>query len=105
MAISSPVFKPIIGTGAVSEKLTNLSLPTINTEVPHALQSDLRALLVRSRTLADIKFAFTVAESGTNYVTIKSGAVLFLNDIQFTSKTIYFQSDTVTTLEVLELYT
>lgn len=105
MAINQPTYKPIIGVGATSEKITNLSLPTINTEVGHSLQDGLKGLVVRSRVPSVLKFSFTSSESGTKYVTINKGAVLFLEGIEFSSKTIFLQSDKVTTVEILELYT
>ena len=105
MPISSPTYKPVIGVGATSEKITNLSLPVADTEVSHTLQDSLKGLLVRARTPAVLKFAFTATESGSKYVTINKGAVLFLTEIEFSTKTIYLQSPTITTVEILELYT
>jgi hypothetical protein len=91
--------------GSTSTKITNLSVPTANTEVGHALNAGLKQILIRSRTLADLKMAFTVAESGTKYVTIKAGNVFFLDDISFTGKTVYLQSPTAgLTVEILETF-
>jgi len=105
MPVSSPVFKPVISTGATSKLITNLSLPTINTEVSHSLQDGLRAIMIRSRVLAKIQVGFVATESGTNYVTVNAGTVFYLNEIEFESSTIFLQSDTITTVEILELYT
>lgn len=109
MPISSPVFKPsnvsVDIINATNARTTNLALPAINTEVSHALIDNLKQIIIRNRLLVDLKFSFTSGESGTEYTTLKGGAVLTLSDLDFNSKTIYIQSGTITTIEILELYT
>ena len=104
MAINQPTYKPIVGTGATNKKITDLSLPTPNTEVSHLLQDGIKGLMIRSRTLSKLKMAFISGESGTNYVTINEGAVFHTNVIEFTGASVYLQSDSTTVVEILELY-
>lgn len=107
MPISQPTFKPsdVTVTLANNPLITNLSIPIINTEVSHALQNGLRKLMVKSRSHAILKLSFFSGESATKYITLKPANVLVVDEIDFLSKSIYVQSDTVTTLEILELYT
>lgn len=90
-------------------KITNLSLPVVNTEVSHAFGDGFSRFMLRSRSKTDIKIAFRVGESGTDYFTLKAGAVLTLPDVDFefgeiTFDTIYLQSDKVSVVEIMELY-
>lgn len=109
MTISQPTFKPTqVSVDIINSEnalITNLSLSTINTEFSHALQAGLKGLIIRNRDRADTKITFTSGESGTKYLTLKGGSVLSLNDLDFSSKTIYAQSDTISVLEIMELYT
>lgn len=109
MTIASPTFKPSDVTVDIANStdvsITNLSLPDINTEVSHTLNANLKQLTIRSRSLATIKIAFTISESATKYLTLKAGAVLELNDLDFSSKIIYLQSGTITIVEIFELHT
>lgn len=109
MVIASPTFKAdnisVDIINAENVLITNLSIPSTGTEYSHALQSGLKQITVRSRVLATVQIAFVSTESGTKYLTLKPGTVLHLSDIDFTSQTIYLQSDTITTMEIMELYT
>ncbi len=90
--------------GATTPVITNLNIPVINTEVSHVLQDNLNELVIRSRDIAKVQISFVSTESGTKFVTINPGAVLCLNGLDFDTKTLYVQSDTVTTLEILEIH-
>jgi hypothetical protein len=90
---------------ATSTKITNLSLPTANTEVSHALSSNLKQLIIRNRGNQDLKMSFTATESGTKYITIAKWATLSLTSLSFASETLYLQCATASqTVEILELY-
>ena len=108
MAISAPVFKPADTTVTISNAdkvlITNLSLPIINTEVGHSLQTGLKSLIIKNRMKAKTNIAFILTESSTNYLTLEGGAVLSLQEIDFTGKTIYLQSTAISTIEIVELY-
>ena len=107
--ISQPTFKTdqinVDIVNAETPLITNLSIGSTSTEFSHALQAGLKQIVVRSRVLATLQLAFVATESGTKYITLKPGTVLELNDLDFSSKTLYVQSDTITTVEILELYT
>lgn len=109
MPISSPTFKPsnvsVDIINAENPLITNLSISSIDTEFSHALQSGIKGLIIRNRNKVDTKIAFASGESATNYITLRGGSVLSLMDLDFTSKTIYVQSGTISILEILELYT
>lgn len=92
-------------TGATQHAITNLAVPTANTEVSHALSTDVKQVIIRCREYADIKIALTAAESGTKYFTIRRGCVLGLADIAFSAETLYVQSPVASvTVEILELF-
>ena len=90
--------------GSTQHKITNKVIATPNSEVSHALSSNLKGLIVRARDIADTKISFTSGESGTKYVTIPKRAALELNDLSFASETLYLQTSIATTVEILELY-
>jgi len=94
---------PVIVNPVTLSKITNLSLPVIDTEVAHALVANLKEIIIRNRDKAEIKFSFVLGESGTKYVTLNAGAVLSLDSLKFTGETIYLQSPKVSTVEILEL--
>lgn len=86
--------------------ITNYSIAMAATEYTHALQSGLKSLLIRNRTLgAETRIAFVVSGTTTNYVTLRPGAVYDIPNIDFTGKTLYLRSDAVSTVEIVELYT
>lgn len=91
-------------SGSSNVKITNLAIPTINIEVAHTLQDNLKQLLVRHRGIADIKYAFVLNESGTNYITIFKRTVETIINLSFTAKVLYLQSDKTGTVEIRELY-
>lgn len=104
--ISLPSFAPadLAITGATNSKITNLSIPTANTEVAHILQADLKQLIIKCRDSADVKCSFVLGESGSKYVTIFRGCVFHLSDLTFNS-TVYLQSTKGSlTVEILELF-
>lgn len=88
---------------AENEKITNLSVGT--TEVAHALTASLKQIIIRCRGIADLQIAFTITESGTNYITIPKRTTFSLGDINFSSKTLYVKAEVAAqTVEILELY-
>lgn len=104
MPVSSQAFVPKVGVGATVTKITNLAIATAATEVSHALNDNLRAVIIKSRNTAKLQVAFTATESGTKFVTIHKGTALCLNDLELDSETLYIQSDIATTVEILELH-
>ena len=75
------------------------------TEYSHLLQSNVKQLIIRSRDFAQLQVAFVATESGTKFMTVPKGNSLFLNDIEFSSTTIYIQSTSNNDVaEILELY-
>jgi len=92
-------------TGAANTKITNLSAPTADTEVSLALQTNLKAITIRARTISTVKFSFTSGESGTTFITIPPGASYSQNQLGLSSATLYVQTDIDSnTLEILEYY-
>jgi hypothetical protein len=102
-----PSFKPgeIAISGATSEKISNIEITAADTEQSLALSAGLKKIMIRVREKAALKISFTIAESGTKFVTIPPGCTLVLDDLQFSGKTLYYQSPTVgVTVEILELF-
>lgn len=98
---------PVSGTltvgSATTPTMTNLSLPTPDTEVSHVLQTDLKQLLFKTRDRKSLKYAFVSGESGTKYMTVPPSGIVVLDGLSFSGKTLYLQSPSVTTVEILEL--
>ena len=90
---------------ASNHKITNLSLPTANVEVAHALEAGLKQLVIKARGTSKLQYAFTSSESGTNYVTIHKGTSHTLTDLDFVGESLYVQaSSNGETAEILELF-
>ena len=74
----------------------NLVLTAKNTEYSQALVGSggyIQKLTVLCRTAADMKLSYTSGESGTKYITIKSGTVYTERDL-IGDITLYLQSPT-----------
>ena len=83
--------------------ITNISVPTAATEVSHALQTNLRRLMVKVRGLAHMQLAFVSTESSTKYITIPGGSMYHEDAIKLSGKTLYFQLNSApNVVEILE---
>ena len=96
--------KDITLNGASNIAITNINIITINTEVSHSLQSNLKLIIIRNRDKGVTKISFNSGESSTKYLTIQGGSVFTLDNITFASETIYLQSDKLSIVEIVELY-
>lgn len=109
MPISTPTFKPSGSTeiiGATKIAITNKSLPNADTEESHTLQTNLKQLIIKTRTAkAKLQLAFVATESSTQYVTIWPGVAFHIADLSLSGKTLYVQSNKDSTfIEIVELY-
>jgi len=105
VTVSTTTFKPPApGSASVQvPTITNLSLPTANTEVDHILQTNVLRLLIKNRNNGRLQFAFVNTESGTNFITIPSGATYDIEGINFAAGTLSIQSNKANqTVEILE---
>lgn len=102
--VTSSGQQSITVSGAQNIKITNLNVTSADTEFSHALTTNLRQLMVRSRVGADIQYCFVTGETNTKYMTISKGSVLELIDLDFSSKTLYLQADKTGIVEIQELY-
>jgi hypothetical protein len=106
IATQGYVPKDVSIQGSTNNKITNLSIPLLDTEVSLLLQTNVKQIILKPRTKgAIIKLAFTLGESGTKYFTVNYGSVFSLQDISFFSTTLYLQSNINSSIvEILELY-
>lgn len=107
MPNSAPVLKQIAIDilNATGSNITNLSLPSANTEVTHVLSLNLKEIMIKARGNAKLQFTFTALESGTKFVTIPKGTAHILSDLDFAAETLYIQSSLAgETVEILELF-
>lgn len=81
----------VVANAGTTPTIYNVSVPTANTEVSQALPANTKKFTLRNRTNAECKVAFVATESGTNYVTIKRGAVLSEDNLNLAAITLYFQ--------------
>jgi len=70
----------------------NKTLTTKNTEYDQALPESTKKFTLQARTAVDVKLAFEDGESGTTYLTIKSGSSYSEEGIDLRSKTLRLQS-------------
>lgn len=85
-------------------KITNLDIPISDTEYQHVVTDGTTQIMIKSRNIARLKFAYTSGESAINYVTIEPGTTYSLGNIYLEGVTIYIQSSHTTTLEITEFY-
>lgn len=77
--------------GDTTRTIYNIALGPVDTEQSQALPADTKKFLIKTRGTNLLKLAFVMGDSGTDFITIKGGAVY--TDDQFTSSiTLYFQS-------------
>jgi hypothetical protein len=79
----------------------NKTMTLANTEYSQALGNGVVKLLVQCRGGYDTKIAFYTGTSGTNYMTLKAGAVYYEDMVDKMPSTIYFQCATAG--QVLEI--
>lgn len=83
----------------------NLTLTDANTEYSQAIPANARKVLVRERTGgADLKLAYISGESGSNFVTIQSGAAKAIDNVYMKDLTLYLQSPTATVVVEIEVW-
>jgi hypothetical protein len=85
-------------------KITHVSMGSINTEVSHALQDNLRQLMISNYNNDIVKLAYVSGESGTKYITIPPFSAYTVQEVDFSSKSIFVQSPKISTIEVQEIY-
>lgn len=93
-----------VGIVAGTPNIVNTSIPLAGTEVSQAITDNTKRLEIRSRNLnANLQFAFTAGQSGTNFITINAGSTLSIDGLDLVSATLYIQSDKAgNTVEILE---
>lgn len=87
---------------AATPLIINAAAATANTEYSYTFSANTKKILIRPRTDANVKFAYTSGQSATNYITIPNGSSFSLDDLNLNGVTIYFQTDKPSnTLEIL----
>lgn len=108
MAIFTPGGGTTTSSGGTS---TTISTPTLanetatlaNTEYSYSLPVGTKFFKLKSRTVSDIKLAYTATESGTNYTSICYGFEYESPPFEIdTSITIYFQATVANTVIEIE---
>ena len=99
LAASSRVGPTIVGGGgggamtATHAVMANVSITSADTEYSYAFRAGTVAFYIKLRAQnALMKFAWVSGESGTTYMTIPQNGMQSRPGIDFTGKTIYFQS-------------
>jgi len=95
---------PIIISGIDTPALTNIAIPTANTEQSFSIAATTKKIQMRVRGRGRLRYTFTSGTSGTNFFTVSKGAQERIDNLDLSSGvTVYFQSDTAgETLEVLQ---
>ncbi len=79
------------GSVSVTRTIYNVALGPVNTEQSQVLPANTKGVLIKTRGRAPLKLAFSVGQSGTNYVSVPGRAV-YSDDYMSGSLTVYFQS-------------
>ena len=89
-------------TPATTPTIYNVAMATANTEYSKAIPAGTRIIDIKIRSLnAMLKIAFTVGESGSNYITIPFGGSIHIEGVKLSGKTVYIQSPTA--LQICEI--
>ena len=91
---------------SIAEHIVTLTLA--NTEYSKLLDANTRAFEFQGRTDVDVRYAWTsgkVATPTENYYTLKAGMTYFKDNINLSSKTLYFASATAGTVVELLVFT
>lgn len=84
--------------------ITNLPMATAGNEYSHALQDNVKQIIIKSRNRANVKIAFVSGETASNYITLWKGCDLVFTSLDLTGKVLYFNSDVNSTvMEIVEL--
>jgi len=95
--------KVFLVASTTSPTITNLSVPTANTEVDHTLQTNVKKIRIKNRDNGRLQFAFIDTESGTTYITIPPGGEYVEDGLNFALGTLSIQSNKASqTVEILE---
>lgn len=89
---------------AVTPIVYNVSMATANTEYSQALPTSTKRFTFQLRAANDCKLAFTAGQSGTNYITIKSGSSYTEEQLD-ANITLYFQSAVATQMAEIIVWT
>jgi len=76
---------------ASSRKTYNVIMTSANTEYSQELPDNTKKFLIQCREASDVKVSTTEGESGTNYLTLRSGLSYYEDFIRPQSLTLYFQ--------------
>lgn len=71
--------------------IINLPMPSANTEYSQALPSNIKSLNIKARGTAKLQLAFTVGQSGVEYITIPPGST-YISDNYYANLTLYLTS-------------
>lgn len=95
----------ILSQGGQTPVIYNVTITNADTEYSQVLPANTRKVLIKLRSgAADLKLAYTVSESGSNYITIPAGASKYLEDTKLSSITLYFQSPTALQTAEIEVW-
>lgn len=100
---SAPI--PVMIVSATTPNIYNVTTTLADTEYSQLLPDETKQLLIRARTNATVKFAFTSGNSGTVYTTIPAGASFSIEGVSLTGITVYFQSNVAGTIVEINAWT
>lgn len=102
--IRNPAALPIPVSVNFATALQNI---TVNaaiaaTEYPQALPANTKGFFIKARNgVSTIQLAFTLGQSGTNYVTIPAGTSINFQGLNTSTTTLYLQVDVASIVEVV----
>ena len=89
----------------LSCKIYNVAITDADTEYSQALPKGTKKVLLKLRSgVAALKLAYTVNESGTNYITIPVGSTKYLEGVWLSNFTLYFQSPNAAQVLEVEIW-
>jgi hypothetical protein len=81
-------------------EIINLPVTTPNVEQVYSFTGSIRKMSIKCRGTATIKLAFTVGDSGSNYITLHPGTIMTEDNFEL-PVSLYFQLDRNDVVEIL----
>jgi hypothetical protein len=79
--------------GLATPTVTNVAIPTANTEQSHMFAATVKKFIIKSRERGKLQIAYSSGQTGTKYITVRPGSIYCMDDLQLAGVlTLYFRS-------------
>lgn len=95
----------VVVSGATTPQVARVSIVSANTEYSYALPTNTKKYTIRLQDMAQLKVAFQVGQSGTDYIPLPSNGIHWEDNLSLTGISLYFQSPSPTQLAIITIWT